>query len=174
MPEARAASPARLLTPILLGGITGLVLQLQQPALWPATDYALALAGALGLVLAFAARYGRRAQLFVVRLAALGYAVPGTVLALGIMTALAFLADASFGLIVLGGSTAALVVAYVVRFLSLSFGTLEAGFGQIAPGLDMAARSLGADKNATLRRVHLPLLRAPLRDHPALCARKFP
>ena len=72
------------------------------------------------------------------------------------------LADASFGLIVLGGSTAALVVAYVVRFLSLSFGTLEAGFGQIAPGLDMAARSLGADKNATLRRVHLPLLRAPL------------
>ena len=119
-------------------------------------------AAALGLVLAFAARYGRRAQLFVVRLAALGYAVPGTVLALGIMTALAFLADASFGLIVLGGSTAALVVAYVVRFLSLSFGTLEAGFGQIAPGLDMAARSLGADKNATLRRVHLPLLRAPL------------
>ena len=119
-------------------------------------------AAALGLVLAFAARYGPRAQLFVVRLAALGYAVPGTVLALGIMTALAFLADASFGLIVLGGSTAALVVAYVVRFLSLSFGTLEAGFGQIAPGLDMAARSLGADKNATLRRVHLPLLRAPL------------
>jgi iron(III) transport system permease protein len=39
---------------------------------------------------------------------------------------------------------------------------LEAGYTQIAPGLDMAARSLGADMNATLRRVHLPLLRAPL------------
>jgi len=53
-------------------------------------------------------------------------------------------------------------LAYVVRFLSLSFGTLEAGYGQIAPGLDMAAHSLGADKHATLRRVHLPLLRAPM------------
>jgi iron(III) transport system permease protein len=92
----------------------------------------------------------------------LGYAVPGTVLALGIMTALAFLADASVGLIVLSGSATALIIAYVVRFLSLSFGTLEAGYTQIAPGLDMAARSLGANMNATLTRVHLPLLRAPL------------
>ena len=47
-------------------------------------------------------------------------------------------------------------------FYRCPFGTLEAGYGQIAPGLDMAAHSLGADKNATLRRVHLPLLRAPL------------
>ena len=75
--------------------------------------------------------------------------------------ALAFVAEASFGLIVLSGSAATLY-RLCVRFLSLSFGTLEAGFGQIAPGLDMAARSLGADKNATLRRIHLPLLRAPL------------
>jgi ABC-type Fe3+ transport system permease subunit len=58
------------------------------------------------------------------------------------MTALAFLADASVGLIVLSGSATALIIAYVVRFLSLSFGTLEAGYTQIAPGLDMAARSL--------------------------------
>ena len=118
-------------------------------------------AGALGLVLAFGARHGRT-KVLLARIAALGYAVPGTVLALGIMTALAFLADASFGVIVLSGSTGALVLAYVVRFLSLSFSTLEAGYGQIAPGLDMAAHSLGADKNATLRRVHLPLLRAPM------------
>jgi iron(III) transport system permease protein len=120
------------------------------------------LAAALGLVLSFAARHGGAARRVMTRIAALGYAVPGTVLALGIMTALAFIAEASFGVIVLGGSVAALIIAYIVRFLSLSFGTLEAGYTQIAPGLDMAARSLGADMSGTLRRVHLPLLRAPL------------
>jgi iron(III) transport system permease protein len=120
------------------------------------------IAATMGLVLAFAARHGSAPRRIMTRIAALGYAVPGTVLALGIMTALAFLADASFGLIVLSGSASALIIAYVVRFLSLSFSTLEAGYTQIAPGLDMAARSLGADMNATLRRVHLPLLRAPL------------
>lgn len=175
-PRLLLAMSGFCLLPILLGFIVPVLLLVAHlpTAAWPAgmtqaalNSIALALAAAfcaaaLGLVLAFAARYGRTARLLLVRIAALGYAVPGTVLALGIMTALAFLADASFGLIVLSGSTGALVLAYVVRFLSLSFGTLEAGYGQIAPGLDMAAHSLGADKNATLRRVHLPLLRAPL------------
>ena len=164
------------LLPIILGFIVPVLLLLAHlpDAGWPRSmtqaafnSFGLALAAALGalalgLILAFAARYGRVKRLFMVRMATLGYAVPGTVLALGIMTALAFLADASFGLVILSGSVSALVLAYVVRFLSLSFGTLEAGYGQIAPGLDMAAHSLGADKNATLRRVHLPLLRAPL------------
>jgi iron(III) transport system permease protein len=164
------------LVPIVLGFIlpVGLLIAHLPAAGWPqgmtqaaVNSVGLAMAAALcatalGLVLAFAARYGRTAQLLLVRLAALGYALPGTVLALGIMTALAFLADASFGVVVLGGSMSALIIAYVVRFLSLSFGTLEAGYGQIAPALDTAARSLGADKNATLRRVHMPLLHAPL------------
>ena len=164
------------LLPIILGFILPvLLLVVHLPAAgWPSgmtqaviNSVSLAVAAALcaaalGLGLAFTLRYGRSTQIFVARLAALGYAVPGSVLALGIMMALAFVAEASFGLIVLSGSAAALVIAYVVRFLSLSFGTLEAGFGQIAPGLDMAARSLGADKNATLRLIHLPLLRAPL------------
>ena len=162
--------------PIILGFIVPVLLLLAHlpDAGWPRNmtqaafnSFGLAMASALGalalgLILAFTARYGRVTRLFMVRMATLGYAVPGTVLALGIMTTLAFLADASFGVIVLSGSTGALVLAYVVRFLSLSFGTLEAGYGQIAPGLDMAAHSLGADKNATLRRVHLPLLRAPM------------
>ena len=164
------------LLPIILGFIVPVLLLLAHlpDAGWPRNmtqatfnSFGLALAAALGalalgLILAFAARYGRVTRIFMVRMATLGYAVPGTVLALGIMTALAFVADASFGLVILSGSVSALVLAYVVRFLSLSFGTLEAGYGQIAPGLDMAAHSLGADKNTTLRRVHLPLLRAPL------------
>ncbi|MDG1007375.1 MAG: ABC transporter permease subunit, partial [Alphaproteobacteria bacterium] len=164
------------LIPIALGFALPVALLLAHlpDASWPAgltraTLHSVALAGAaailaaaLGLTLAFAARHGSATRRAMTRIAALGYAVPGTVLALGIMTALAFLADASFGLIVLSGSASALIIAYVVRFLSLSFGTLEAGYTQIAPGLDMAARSLGADMNATLRRVHLPLLRAPL------------
>ena len=164
------------LLPVLLGFVVPVILLMTHlpTAAWPTgmtqavfNSITLALAAALcaaalGLVLAFGARYGRTRRVLLARIAAMGYAVPGTVLALGTMTALAFLADASFGVIVLSGSTGALVLAYVVRFLSLSFGTLEAGYGQIAPGLDMAAHSLGADKNATLRRVHVPLLRAPM------------
>ncbi len=122
---------------------------------------------ALGLGLTYAARSGRTPyqRLEVKRLgqmAALGYAVPGTVLAIGVMVMFAALADLSFGWLLVSGTAGALVFAYVVRFLSLSYGTLEAGFGRISPGLDMAARSLGAGRNATLWRVHLPLLRAPL------------
>ena len=182
LPDFRASQPMLYamsgfcLIPIALGFALPVALLLAHlpDASWPAgltraTLHSVALAGAaailaaaLGLTLAFAARHGSASRRAMTRIAALGYAVPGTVLALGIMTALAFLADASFGLIVLSGSASALIIAYVVRFLSLSFGTLEAGYTQIAPGLDMAARSLGADMNATLRRVHLPLLRAPL------------
>jgi iron(III) transport system permease protein len=55
-----------------------------------------------------------------------------------------------------------LVFAYLVRFLAVSAQTLEAGLGQIAPGLDAAARSLGAGPSAVLRRIHLPLLRGSM------------
>ena len=95
-------------------------------------------------------------------IAALGYAVPGTILALGVMTVLAALAEASFGILVLGGTVGGLLLAYMVRFLSLSFGTLQAAYGRISPGLDMAARSLGSGLNGLLVSLHMPLLRGPL------------
>lgn len=175
-PMLRALMTGFCLVPIGLGFVLPVLLLLAhaQGASWPKglsaamfnsvalASIAALCAAALGLALAFAARNGTTARRALTRLAALGYAVPGTVLALGIMTALAFLAELSLGIIVLSGSATALVIAYVVRFLSLSFGTLEAGYTQIAPGLDMAARSLGAGLNATLARVHMPLLRAPL------------
>lgn len=121
----------------------------------------------LGLALTYAARsgrtpYQRKEVQRLGQIAALGYGVPGTVLAIGVMVMFAKLADLSFGWLVVSGTAGALVFAYVVRFLSLSYGTLEAGFGRISPGLDMAAHSLGSGRNATLWRVHLPLLRAPL------------
>ena len=98
----------------------------------------------------------------------LGYALPGTVLALGLLIPLAALdnhVDAwarhlfgrSTGLI-LSGTVLALVLAYVVRFLAVALGSLEAGLGRISPNLDAAARTLGETALSALWRVHLPLL----------------
>jgi iron(III) transport system permease protein len=64
--------------------------------------------------------------------------------------------------LLLTGSAAGLVFAYVARFLSVSFQTVEASLGKIPPSLDDAARSLGAGAGGTLGRVHLPLMRGGL------------
>lgn len=106
------------------------------------------------------------------RLSGIGYAIPGTVLAVGLLTPLAGidnwlhalgrdLAGISLGLL-LSGSGAALVIAYAIRFLVICVGGLEAGYGKISPHLDMAARSLGHGTRSTVRRIHLPLLRTSL------------
>ena len=103
------------------------------------------------------------------RLSALGYAIPGTVLALGLIIPLASLDNALseamgsvFGVktgLLLSGSAAALILAYVIRFLSVALSTVEAGWQGLSPNLDAAARSLGAGPVKTLGAVHLPLLR---------------
>ena len=161
--------------PVILGFIVPAALLLMQidssqiAALWRPTAHSVGLAIAaallcvsLGLLMAYGTRLGGKADARAARFAALGYAVPGTVLAIGVMVTLGLLADISAGLIVLSGTATALVAAYVIRFLSLSFGTLEAGMGRISPHIDMAARGLGAGRNATLARVLMPLLRAPV------------
>lgn len=161
--------------PVLAGFVipTGLLLAQSglssNAPLWQATANSLSLAGiaaflcvGFGLVLAYGTRLGQKRDAQAARFAALGYAVPGTVLAIGIMLVLGWLADLSAGFIVLGGTASALILAYLIRFLSLSFGTLEAGMGRISPNIDMAARGLGAGRNRTLARVLLPLLRAPV------------
>ena len=103
-----------------------------------------------------------------VRIASTGYAVPGTVLAVGLLVPLATLdnviADvmrASFGVstgLILTGSGAALVLAYVLRFLAISAGSIEAGLAKVSPHLDMAARSLGSRPAKILATIHLPLI----------------
>ncbi len=102
------------------------------------------------------------------RIAAMGYAVPGTVIAVGVLIPFAFLDNsldawmrASFGVstgLLLTGSIAALVFAYLVRFLAVGLNTVEASLGKIKPALDDAARALGQGPGGTLRRVHAPLM----------------
>ena len=100
--------------------------------------------------------------------AGLGYAVPGTVLALGLLIPLAgidnridaiarALTGYSTGLL-LSGSIFALVTAYSIRLLAVALGSIEAGLERISPNLDAASRALGETALSTLARVHLPLL----------------
>ena len=103
-----------------------------------------------------------------VRLTGLGYAIPGTVLAIGILIPLATLDNAIdrvmtewFGIstgLLLTGTMAALALAYVIRFMAVALGGIEAGFERISPNLDAAARALGETALSALWRVHLPLL----------------
>ncbi|AOB31535.1 iron ABC transporter permease [Bordetella sp. H567] len=124
---------------------------------------------ACGMVVAWAARAtresGRRrlAQLYA-RVAGLGYAVPGTVLAIGLLTPFSLVdraLSATLGTagMVWMGSAVALACAYAIRFLAIATGGLEAGLARIPPSLEQAARLLGESPGGTLRRVHLPLLR---------------
>ncbi len=123
----------------------------------------------LALTLAYAARLRPSATLrSAVRLASLGYAVPGAVLAVAILVplarmdnALSAFVEAHFGYrtgLLLTGSIAALLYAYVVRFLGLAISNAEAGLARITPSMDEAARTLGCGPLATVLRVHAPLL----------------
>ena len=70
--------------------------------------------------------------------------------------------DSVFGIstgLLLSGSIFVIILGYVVRFLALSFGTIEASLSKITASMDGAARTLGAGPAATLRRVHLPVMR---------------
>ena len=95
------------------------------------------------------------------RIATLGYALPGTVLAIGLMAVIGGV-DAALGRALLMGSFAALVAAHVLRFLAVSAGTVDAGFARVPASLDQAAASLGAGGWTRLWRVQLPLLRPAL------------
>jgi iron(III) transport system permease protein len=105
-------------------------------------------------------------------IAGLGYAVPGTVLALGLLSPLVGLDDmlngvaraltgAGIGLVV-AGSSAAVVLAYVIRFLAIPSGLAASGLGRISPDLDDAARMSGARPGRVVRSIHLPLARSAL------------
>ena len=125
------------------------------------------------LLLAFARRYGRDSlTLAAVRTATLGYALPGSVLAVGVMLAftgidnflrsLLHAVNVDFQGQLLTGSLAALLLAYLVRFLAVALGPVDSGLGRIRPSLAEVARSLGSDSREVLRRVYLPLLRPGL------------
>ncbi|ODT65283.1 MAG: iron ABC transporter permease [Pelagibacterium sp. SCN 63-23] len=128
---------------------------------------------AVGFALAYAARlYPGRWSAAGMRIASLGYAVPGTVLAIGILVPVAALDRTLGGLwhswtglnpgLPLLGSGAALVYAYATRFLAISSGGIDAGLSRIPPSYDKAARTLGQTATGTLLKVHLPLSRPAL------------
>jgi iron(III) transport system permease protein len=94
------------------------------------------------------------------RTAALGYAVPGTVIALGVVILAGWFDRGGFipGWFI-SGSFAALIFAYLVRFLSISLQGIEAGLSKIKPSMDDAARALGHTPMTVLGKIHLPLIR---------------
>jgi iron(III) transport system permease protein len=121
------------------------------------------LAVAIALLLAFVKRLQGSslskgwADLFI-RLATLGYALPGSVLAVGIMLGFNIL-----GLgILISSSIIALITAYCCRFLAVAFAPVDAGVDQIKPSIIDAARSLGAGPGCLLRQIYLPLIRPGL------------
>jgi iron(III) transport system permease protein len=127
----------------------------------------------LGLAVAYAARLDSgRAGAGLARAASLGYALPGTVLAIGLLVPLAALDNMvdgasralvgiSTGLMV-SGTVAALIYAYAARFMAVAIGGAEAGFDKVPRSLDQSARTLGRTAAGTLFGVHLPLIRPAL------------
>ncbi len=124
----------------------------------------------IALFLAYALRLmPSKLSMISVRIAAIGYAIPGTVIAIGIIVPFAWLDNRihdfmmnqfsiSTGLL-LSGTLFALMFAYLVRFLAVSLQTVESGLGKIKHSLDDAARSLGYKPMQTLFKVHVPLMK---------------
>ena len=131
----------------------------------------------LALILALFMSYGQRLKNspfihLMVRIASMGYAIPGTVIAIGIVIPFAWLDNTiddwtrsqfnfSTGLI-LSGTLFTLVFSYLVRFLAVSVGSVESSLGKIKPSMDDAARSMGYRPIQVLRKIHIPIMRTTL------------
>ncbi len=131
------------------------------------------LAVAIGIFMAYALRLQQSKLLRgLAWISSLGYGMPGAILAVGAVIPVAWLDNrvdefmrATFGIstgLLLSGTAFAVVMGYVVRFLVLSFGTVESGLAKVTRNMDDAARSLGHGPFAVLRRVHLPMLRGSM------------
>ncbi|MCS0022349.1 MULTISPECIES: iron ABC transporter permease [Vibrio] len=125
---------------------------------------------AVALIVNFTHRVnGKRESLAFMRLSSMGYAVPGTVLAIGVMVAVLFMDHRVNDLakamewgrpgLIFSGSMFALVFAMVVRFSAVAIGSIESNLNKISPSLDMASRTMGCKPNAMLWRVHFPLVK---------------
>jgi iron(III) transport system permease protein len=181
-----AAATAFTLLPFVAGFVVPAAVLVRHAATYAAeawtSEFAWALANTLILAslaalvtvaLAALLAYARRISLgplipAAVRLSSLGYAIPGTVLAVGLLIPLAAFDNAVHALVlsqfgvstglILSGSLFAITLAYVIRFFTVALGGVEAGLDGISPNLDSAARTLGETASSTLRRVHVPLL----------------
>jgi iron(III) transport system permease protein len=188
---ATAAPAAVLLAALVLPGITLVGWALDHAARdldadwWAAAARSIALglmAATLVCALALALAYAVRARpdgptRGLARLATLGYALPGAVLAVGVFLPVAGLNNLFEAVgralgadwpLYLQGTVAVLLLAYAVRFLAVAHAPIEAHLGRITRTIDDGARLLGANGAALVRRVHLPLLRTGLLTAAAL------
>jgi iron(III) transport system permease protein len=150
------------------------------PGLWLAlahsTQLAIIVASTtllLGLILVYAQRNrSSRLQRIIIWIGTFGYAIPGTVLAIGLLLPfgatdrwLNEVTFTTFGIkpgLILSGSLLGLSLALIIRFLTISFRTIESGARRVTPNLDAAARTLGKTAFGAFLSVHLPLLRPAL------------
>ena len=132
-------------------------------------------AALISVILALFLGYGKRilpgkTTIVSIRTASIGYAIPGTVIAVGVIIPFAWLdvridtfMKSSFGIssgLILSGTIVAVMFAYVVRFLAISLQTVESGLDKIKPSMDDAARSLGYRPRETLFKIHIPLMKS--------------
>ncbi|PMK04486.1 iron ABC transporter permease [Vibrio sp. 10N.261.55.A7] len=132
------------------------------------------IAAIIGVFVALVVNFTQRvnpgkSSLAFMRLSSMGYAVPGTVLAIGVLVPVLFLDhfvnDVARALdyqrpgLVFSGSMFALIVALVVRFSAVAIGSIESSLNKIPPSLDMAARTMGCNTNKMLWNIHFPLIR---------------
>ncbi|MBU2318020.1 MAG: iron ABC transporter permease [Gammaproteobacteria bacterium] len=124
----------------------------------------------LALILSYAIRLNNgKAVRTSVGIAGLGYALPGTIIAIGTIVPLAWLDHRIIDLVkhysgervglIFSGTLVALLFAYTVRFMAVSLGAVQNGLGKIKPSMDMAGRSLGMSPFKVLTRIHIPLLK---------------
>ena len=152
---AGALFPRLALNSLLLAALAALL----------AVIVATVVAGSLRLAPSWPTRLGAA-------VAGLGYAVPGSVIAVGVLVSVGGLdraidgwARAGWGVstgLLLSGTIAAVIFAYLVRFLAVSLQAVEAGLARIKPSMEGAARTLGRGPFATLASVHAPLMRGSL------------
>jgi len=128
------------------------------------------LALGVALFIAYSRRLGGGRLLGVAaRVASLGYAMPGAVLAVGTVVPFAAFDNSVDGFLrahlgissglLLSGTVVAVLFAYVVRFLAVALGQIESSLEKVSPSMDMAARTLGYRAGQTLLRYHVPLIR---------------
>ena len=126
-----------------------------------------------GIFLAYAARICPNLLVKIaVRVASIGYAIPGAALAIGILISIGAIdsvftktAKLTFGFsanVLIGGGLAALLFGYTTRFLAIALGSAEAGLSKVTYNMDMAARTLGSGPRSTLFSVHAPLIRSSI------------
>lgn len=136
--------------------------------------YVSAIAAVVALVVALVVNFYKRFTVSAagnvpIRMASMGYAVPGTVLAIGVLIFLTssdhLINDVAKEMgwgrpgLILSGSMFAMLTAFVVRFSAVAIGSIESSLAKVSPSLDMAARTLGCNMSGMVKRVQLPLIR---------------